>query len=393
MTKLTVYLKLRCRETLSDFVMLPRAFCVATMQTSSPPSPQSTASSTSSRSSSPLSLPAAGRVPPLAAGMRTVSGTPSATADATAREKQEFEFPFAWLLCGLDRKGNAEGTVSSEAQSPFAWLLCGLDRRDKRVAPAAAPRPASASQIVSVRIERVPVDVSTIVKKLKVTTGEMLQRNLLSELADRVTNASGDAVVTLCDELRECGAVAIISNLLTHESAQIHQLAIHLVGNLAHLTSVAVDRGHADLIRRELKQAGAFDLLLPYLFSTDEDTLLYTVVAIQNMCVDIECVEKLKAAGGIKMLQDIVRQEGPGRSICCVKTFAHSCLDNARTAVVIYALQQKVLKTRKPKTQAEAGMVLARAYIRGWRARRAEAAKVNGIAALAPAQTTSRKLF
>jgi hypothetical protein len=79
-----------------------------------------------------------------------------------------------------------------------------------------------------------------------------------------------------------------------------------------------------------------------------------------------------------------------------VKTFAHSCLDNARTAVVIYALQQKVLKTRKPKTQAEAGMVLARAYIRGWRARRAEAAKVNGIAgfaALAPAQTTSRKLF
>jgi hypothetical protein len=93
------------------------------------------------------------------------------------------------------------------------------------------------------------------------------------------------------------------------------------------------------------------------------------------MCVDIECVEKLKAAGGIKMLQDIVRQEGPGRSICCVKTFAHSCLDNARTAVVIYALQQKVLKTRKPKTQAEAGMVLARAYIRGWRARRAEAAQ------------------
>jgi hypothetical protein len=51
-------------------------------------------------------------------------GMPSATADATAREKQmrECAFPFAWLLCGIDRhgKGHAKGSMSGETQSPAA---------------------------------------------------------------------------------------------------------------------------------------------------------------------------------------------------------------------------------------------------------------------------------
>jgi hypothetical protein len=83
------------------------------------------------------------------------------------------------------------------------------------------------------------------------------------------------------------------------------------------------------------------------------------------MCVEIEYVNKLKAAGGIKRLQHIVGQTDPQ-----LRQFAQGCLDNARTVVVIDAMQQEAVKST-PKTRTEAGKYLAHAYVRRWRARRA----------------------
>ena len=204
--------------------------------------------------------------------------------------------------------------------------------------------------------------VSTLVDQLKSAEGEALQK-LLYALAELLDKASEDTSDALCAELRGMGAVAVISKLLTHEAKQIHQLAISIIGNLA---STALDP-QAGLSNGLLKQAGAFDHLLRHLFSTDQGIMLLTVVAIQNMCVEIEYVNKLKAAGGIKRLQHIVGQTDPQ-----LRQFAQGCLDNARTVVVIDAMQQKVL-TSTPKTRPEAGKYLAHAYVRRWRARRATA--------------------
>ena len=210
--------------------------------------------------------------------------------------------------------------------------------------------------------------VSTLINQLKTADGAALEK-LLYALAEQLDNASGDTSDALCEELRGFGAVAVISKLLTHEAKQIHQLAINIVGNLA---STALDP-QAGLSNGLLKQAGAFDHLLRHLFSTDQGIMLLTVVAIQNMCVEIEYVNKLKAAGGIKRLQHIVGQTDPQ-----LRQFAQCCLDNARTVVVIDAMQkasrtQRMTKIDYMTTRDEAGKYLADAYVRRWRARRATA--------------------
>ena len=205
--------------------------------------------------------------------------------------------------------------------------------------------------------------VSTLVDQLKTAEGEALQK-LLYALAELLDKASGDTSDALRSELRKIGAVAVISKLLTHEAKQIHQLAINIAGSLA---ATALDP-QAGLSNSLLKQAGAFDHLLRHLLTTKDDTtLLYALIAIQNMCVEIEYVNELKAAGGVKRLQHIAGQTDPQ-----LRQFAQGCLDNARTVVAIDAMQQKAVKST-PKTRAEAGKYLAHAYVRRWRARRATA--------------------
>jgi hypothetical protein len=159
----------------------------------------------------------------------------------------------------------------------------------------------------------------------------------LHDWAMQFDNASGARAVALCEELRASGMVPVISNLLTHELVWIHQLAINITGNLAH--SLAVDP-RADLSQHALKEAGAFDHLLPHLFSTDHTTLLFALAAIQNMCTEIEYVDKLKDAGGITRLQHIV-----GLADSQLLQFAQGTLDNIRNVTVINAMQQQNSRT------------------------------------------------
>eukprot|EP00900_Chrysochromulina_parva_P022839 jgi/Chrpa1/5189/Chrysochromulina_OHIO_Genome00012191-RA len=213
---------------------------------------------------------------------------------------------------------------------------------------------------------------STIFDQLKAADG-MTVANLLYDLIGRLNDTSGDSgsnpAVTLCAEIRASGAVPLICNLITHKDWQIHQLAINVVGSLA---SDAVEP-RADLSKRELKQAGAFGHLLRHLFSVDHDTLLYTLVAIQNMCTEIECVDQLKAAGGIERLQHIVSKA----DVPELRQYAQGCLANARTVTVIDAMQRKVSKVSM--TKGDATKVLE-AFVRRWRAQRAAAATALGLA-------------
>ena len=164
----------------------------------------------------------------------------------------------------------------------------------------------------------------------------------LHDWAMQFDNASGARAAALCEELRASGMVPVISNLLTHEVVWIHQLAINITGNLAH--SSAVDP-RADLNQHALKEAGAFDHLLPHLFSTDQTTLLFALAAIQNMCTKIEYVDKLKEAGGIARLQNIV-----GLADSQLLQFAQGTLDNIRNVTVINAMQQHISRTgAKPR--------------------------------------------
>jgi hypothetical protein len=216
--------------------------------------------------------------------------------------------------------------------------------------PALLPAPPPPLQL---GIDEAEATRPTLVDELKDTVVDgMVDSRVLEKLlykwVERLDGASEDTAVALCEELRASGAVAVISNLLTHESAKIYQLAIYLVGNLA---SEAFDP-HASLSKRELKQAGAFELLLHHLFSTDDVTLLMTLCAIQNMCMEIEYVDALKKAGGIKRLRNIVSPQ--------LLPFAQGCLDNVRLVYSLQTMQKKALKTEAEATQVLDGFVRRR---------------------------------
>ena len=228
--------------------------------------------------------------------------------------------------------------------------------------PALLPAPPPPLQL---GIDEAEATRPTLVDELKDTVvdgmvDDRVLEKLLYKWVERLDGASENTAVALCEELRASGAVAVISNLLTHESAKIHQLAIYLVGNLA---SEEFDP-HASLSKRELKQAGAFELLLHHLFSTVDTTLLMTLCAIQNMCMEIEYVDALKKAGGIKRLRIIVSLANPQ-----LLPFAQGCLDNVRLVYSLQTMQQKVLMSKAEATQVLDG------FVRRRRARQAAANK------------------
>ena len=69
-------------------------------------------------------------------------------------------------------------------------------------------------------------------------------------------------------------------------------MALMLVADLA---CEAVDP-HAEKTMVLLRAAGAFRLVLPHLFTDEQDrlTLVYALGALQNLCTEITCVEQLE---------------------------------------------------------------------------------------------------
>ena len=265
----------------------------------------------------------------------------AAAAEATAAEAAEA----AEMAAAGKAAAEAAAAEAAAAEAAAAEAAAAEAAPVKNAAAEAASAETAAADAVAAE-PKIASAVETLVDELKGADGEGLLK-LLRDLSARWDDAEGDSAVALCAELRAIGAVPVICNLLAHETAQVHQLAIYIVGNLA---AGAVDP-LVDLSKRELKEAGAFDLLLRHLFSTDKATLLLALCAIQNVCVEIEYVDKLKAAGGMERLQHIVGLADP--QLC---QFAQGCFDNVRTVVAINAMQhmqQNFLRTR-PKAEKAA---------------------------------------
>ena len=309
------------------------------------------------------------RLAALVEQMRTGKAVASLQAAALRSIRRRREIPSSMREHGKDEARGAVPSAASDVtqartavpspaptDGPSSGVSHGLPL------PALLPAPPPPLQL---GIDEAEATRPTLVDELKDTVvdgmvDDRVLEKLLYKWVERLDGASENTAVALCEELRASGAVAVISNLLTHESAKIHQLAIYLVGNLA---SEEFDP-HASLSKRELKQAGAFELLLHHLFSTVDTTLLMTLCAIQNMCMEIEYVDALKKAGGIKRLRIIVSLANPQ-----LLPFAQGCLDNVRLVYSLQTMQQKVLMSKAEATQVLDG------FVRRRRARQAAANK------------------
>jgi hypothetical protein len=151
----------------------------------------------------------------------------------------------------------------------------------------------------------------------------------------------------------------------------IHQYALMLVGNLASL-SVDLD---AEKTKVLLKTADVFSQILPYIFSEEYATLVYSLAAVQNLCTEIAYVEQLQQAGGLERLQAILQLNDPQ-----LEPFARGCLTNVTQTKVVTTLQRRVEK--RSGNAASTIQAAARRWLVGFRERRRLAA----LEAATPAQ-------
>ena len=133
--------------------------------------------------------------------------------------------------------------------------------------------------------------------------------------------------------LREHGVLKSLVWLLEHSDAvAIQQTTLLILGNLA---SDAVDAS-STLTKVRLKELGAFEALLPHLFSDVWLTLVYALGAVQNMCTDVEYVEVMQDTGVVARLQELAATEDPQ-----LEKYAKGCLSNMRETILAAAATQQ----------------------------------------------------
>ena len=151
----------------------------------------------------------------------------------------------------------------------------------------------------------------------------------LGQLAQVVDTSFGDDAVQVGGYLREHGVLKSLVWLLEHSDAvAIQQTTLLILGNLA---SDAVDAS-STLTKVRLKELGAFEALLPHLFSDVWLTLVYALGAVQNMCTDVEYVEVMQDTGVVARLQELAATEDPQ-----LEKYAKGCLSNMRETILAAA--------------------------------------------------------
>ena len=155
---------------------------------------------------------------------------------------------------------------------------------------------------------------------------------MLVEMIDSVDDADAAA---LCKQLRSLNAIEAICRLVDHEHETIHQLSLLLLGNLS---SAQVDI-EAETTRQMCKQCNALDKLLQRLRSTAQKTQMFATLALQNLCMNMECAEHVKAAGAIPQLNELAHS-GEAQ----LQQYASGCLANLHKFDVISMLEKRGAK-------------------------------------------------
>ena len=112
------------------------------------------------------------------------------------------------------------------------------------------------------------------------SSSEEAQGNALLQLAHLINDAYDEEAIALCEYMRAAGGVQLIASRLGSPVPSIHQMSLMLVGNLA---SLSVDPD-AEKTKVLLKAADVFSQILPYTFSEEYETLVYSLAAVQNLC-------------------------------------------------------------------------------------------------------------
>ena len=205
------------------------------------------------------------------------------------------------------------------------------------------------SYAMTARADTPPTVLPSIVENMRGGSDEE-KLDALSQLAQITETSVGVEAEDLCEHLRVAGAVGLISGLLEHDDAAIHQTAMLLIGNIA---SETYDP-KADATKLLLKRHRAFGTMLRHLFSSDTVTLEYTLRAVQNTCAELEYVELMQEMGAVARVQELVSSGNEQ-----LEQYALGCLANMRQTILASTTQESGEEAAKLEAAATQGTMRA----------------------------------
>jgi len=143
----------------------------------------------------------------------------------------------------------------------------------------------------------------------------------LRYLSDAIEDASGTAAEQLGARARASGALHALVNLLEVDDHSVVESTLFV---LANLSSDVVD-SYACRTKNILVEAGAFEKVVPYLWSESETMLYFAAGAVQNMCCSRTCAELLRHTGAETRLLDLADSDSLPESVVGL---VQGCLDN-----------------------------------------------------------------
>ena len=143
------------------------------------------------------------------------------------------------------------------------------------------------------------------------------------ELANIIDRSEGNRAAAVGEAIRDFGAAEPLLDLLDRPDTL--QGALRVIGNLA---SDAVD-AQAEETKHLLHELGGFRRVLPCIHVTDDDqTLIYALGAVQNMCTRCEYARHMREQSADTRLLQLTKS-----SNATVVHFANGCLANMRAVL------------------------------------------------------------
>eukprot|EP00900_Chrysochromulina_parva_P005507 jgi/Chrpa1/14958/Chrysochromulina_OHIO_Genome00024020-RA len=190
--------------------------------------------------------------------------------------------------------------------------------------------------------------LETMIKELTSGT-EAARQTALAWLVDLIDGLPTAELLSVCAELRESGACAMLVKLLAVPA--LHEDALLVLSNIA---ADAVDV-HAKQTRELLKREDVMNSIFPYLWTESYESVLYALAALVHFVDDVSQIQGLLIASARLRLQQIV-EEGDDM----LATFATSCIKRMpeatameKEAVRAAEEQRAALEAALPDTESE----------------------------------------
>ena len=166
----------------------------------------------------------------------------------------------------------------------------------------------------------------------------------LNELLDQSSQIEAR---TVCARVCDSGNLKRVLGLLRIADSDATRHALRLVGNMA---SDAVD-AHAPITKRRLLELGAFELVVPHLWSDDVNTVCYALGALQNMSTIVGSAELLSGRDIVERMWELSRSEDEWTA-----AFAKGTLHNMRALLCNVAkMQEMQFSSRSEDDETGAG--------------------------------------